>query len=331
MNLREKYGEWGLILGATEGVGKAFCEKIAAGGMNVVMVGRREEKLNVLAGEIRETYGVETKVVRAAFSQPGAAATEGLDMGFMSYVACLHSFGKIQDTPWEKHEAMINVNVVTFLKCFHHYMRIFATQDRGAVINVSSMTGISSSPWNGQYGAGKAFILKMTEAVACECEGTGVDVEVITLGTTLTPSLLSNLPGGPQGEAVMKIALTPEECVDEAFEKLGKELSVIAGQRNKDSVHDWKANHTEDEYIRYMGERIEFGMRNMTKSVNAAGISSTELYILLVAMDNRISAQESTVNGLRGTVTGLQGSVSDLQTALAALTERVKKLEGTEG
>lgn len=55
MNLREKYGEWGLILGATEGVGKAFCEKIAAGGMNVVMVGRREEKLNVLAGEIRET------------------------------------------------------------------------------------------------------------------------------------------------------------------------------------------------------------------------------------------------------------------------------------
>ncbi|MDD6860369.1 MAG: SDR family NAD(P)-dependent oxidoreductase, partial [Collinsella sp.] len=209
MNLREKYGEWGLILGATEGVGKAFCEKIAAGGMNVVMVGRREEKLNVLAGEIRETYGVETKVVRADFSQPDAAetvfaATEGLDMGFMSYVACLHSFGKIQDTPWEKHEAMINVNVVTFLKCFHHYMRIFAAQDRGAVINVSSMTGISSSPWNGQYGAGKAFILKMTEAVACECEGTGVDVEVITLGTTLTPSLLSNLPGGPQGEAVMK-------------------------------------------------------------------------------------------------------------------------------
>ena len=86
-----------------------------------------------------------------------------------------------------------------------------------------------------------------------------------------------------------------------------------------------------DEYIRYMGERIEFGMRNMTKSVNAAGISSTELYILLVAMDNRISAQESTVNGLRGTVTGLQGSVSEVQTAQTAQTERVKKLEGTEG
>lgn len=258
MNLKEKYGEWGIILGATEGVGKAFCEKIAEGGMNVVMVGRREEMLKELAAEIEEKYGVQCKVVKADLSLSDTAEkifaeTEGLDMGFMSYVACLHSFGKIQDTAWEDHEAMMNVNVFTFMKCFYHYMKIFAAQDRGAVINVSSMTGVSSSPWNAQYGAGKAYILKMTEAVACECEKTNVDVEVITLGTTLTPSLLRNLPGGPAGEAVMKRALTPEAVVDEAFEKLGKELSVIAGDINKANVHDWKANHTDDEYIRYMG------------------------------------------------------------------------------
>ena len=46
MTLREKYGEWGIILGATEGVGKAFAEKIASEGKSVVLVGRREEKLN---------------------------------------------------------------------------------------------------------------------------------------------------------------------------------------------------------------------------------------------------------------------------------------------
>ena len=130
---------------------------------------------------------------------------------------------------------------------------IFAAQDRGAVINVSSMTGISSSPWNAEYGAGKAYILKLTEAVACECEKTGVDVEVCTLGTTLTPTAMKNFPKGPVGEQVVKLALTPDEVADEAFEKLGKEFSIITGERNKKSVHDWKANHTEDEYIRYMG------------------------------------------------------------------------------
>ncbi len=81
---------------------------------------------------------------------------------------------------------------------------------------------------------------------------TNVDVEVITLGTTITPSLLKNLTGGPAGEAVMKSALTPEECVNEAFENLGKTFSVIAGEHNKKNAQDWKANHTADEYITYM-------------------------------------------------------------------------------
>ena len=252
MTLREKYGEWGIILGATEGVGKAFAEKIASEGMSVVLVGRREEMLKELGKSIHEKYGVDYKVIRADFEE-----TKDLDMGFMSYVACFHTFGKLQDTPWEKHEQMINVNVLTFLKCFYHYMGIFAKQDRGAVINVSSLTGISSSPYNAQYGAGKAYIKKLTEAVAGECEKTNVDVEVITLGTTITPSLLNNLPGGPAGEAVMKAAMTPEACVEEAFANLGKSLSVIAGEHNKANVHNWKANKTEDEYIRYMGSFYE--------------------------------------------------------------------------
>ena len=262
MTLREKYGEWGIILGATEGVGKAFAEKIASEGMSVVLVGRREEKLHELGKEISAKYGVDHKVIRADFSQSGCTdqifeETKDLDMGFMSYVVCFHTFGKLQDTPWEKHEQMVNVNVITFLKCFYHYLGIFAKQDRGAIINVSSLTGISSSPYNAQYGAGKSYILKLTEAVACECAKTNVDVEVITLGTTLTPSLLSNLPGGPAGEAVMKAAMTPEACVEEAFENLGKSFSVIAGEHIRQNVHNWKANKTEDEYIRYMGSFYE--------------------------------------------------------------------------
>ena len=262
MNLREKYGQWGIILGATEGVGKAFCEKIASGGMNVVMVGRREEMLKELGKEISDKYGVEHLVIKADFADSRSVdkifeQTRELDMGFMSYVACFHTFGKLQDTPWEKHEQMINVNVITFLKCFYHYMGIFSKQDRGAVINVASLTGISSSPYNAQYGAGKSYILKLTEAVACEAAKTNVDVEVITLGTTITPSLLKNLPGGPAGEAVMKSALTPEECVNEAFENLGKTFSVIAGEHNKKNVQYWKANHTADEYITYMGSFYE--------------------------------------------------------------------------
>ena len=195
------------------------------------------------AEKFKAEYGVDYKVVRADLSEPDEAcekifaATEGLDLGFMSYVACLHHFGRFQEVDLETHEKCLNVNVISFLRIFHHYMQEFAAKDRGAVINVSSMTGISGSPFNGEYGAGKAYILKLTEAVAYETKKTNVDVEAITLGTTLTPTAMKNFP--------------------KAFEKLGREMSVIAGERNKASVHDWKANHTEDEYISYMGAFYE--------------------------------------------------------------------------
>lgn len=55
----------------------------------------------------------------------------------------------------------------------------------------------------------------------------------------------------------MKAAMTPEAVVEEAFENLGKSLSVIAGEHNKANVHNWKANKTADEYIRYMGSFYE--------------------------------------------------------------------------
>ena len=49
----------------------------------------------------------------------------------------------------------------------------------------------------------------------------------------ITPSLLNNLPGGPADKAVMKAAMTPEACVEEAFENLGKCFCVIAGEHSR--------------------------------------------------------------------------------------------------
>ncbi len=80
---------------------------------------------------------------------------------------------------------------------------------------------------------------------------------------------------------------------------------------------------TIENYIRYMGERLEFAMANTTRSVNAAGISSAEVYILLTALKNDLEALTSDVGGVKGTVTGLSGKVSDLNATVTGLTETV--------
>ena len=262
MNYKEKYGEWGLILGATEGIGKAFAEGFAEKGMNVVLVGRRTQKLETLGKEISQKYNVEHLIITADFAKTDSfdlvsSKTKNLDIGLMSYIACFHTFGKLQDTPWEAHEQMLNVNILTFLKFFYHYMNVFSKRDKGAIINVSSLTGITSSPYNAQYGAGKAYILKLTEAVAYEALNTGVDVEVITCGFTTTPSALRNLPGGPEGEKAINNGMTPEEVVKEALENLGVTRSVIAGNINKSTVHHLTCDMSADDAAAYMGSFYE--------------------------------------------------------------------------
>jgi len=255
------YGEWGVVLGATEGLGKGIAERIAAYGMNVVLVGHHTDDLISVAEEINEEYGVKTLTVFSDFSTNDAAlpvfeATRNLDIGFMSYVACLHRFGRVQDTSWEDHQRMLNVNINSFLAFFHHYLGIFSKQNRGLIINISSLTAISSSPYNGQYGAGKAYIKKMTEAAACEMRNTPVRIMCATLGSTRTPSFLSNLPGGPNGERALSHAMTIEDTLDEIFSNIGKVRSLVVGVRAKGAVQRYK-DKSYDEAAEEMGAYYE--------------------------------------------------------------------------
>ncbi len=57
----ERYGAWALVAGASEGLGAAYARALAARGMDLVLVARRKEPLEVFAGEIRAEYGVEAR------------------------------------------------------------------------------------------------------------------------------------------------------------------------------------------------------------------------------------------------------------------------------
>lgn len=93
-----------------------------------------------------------------------------------------------------------------------------------------------------------------------------------------------------------------------------------------------------EDYIRYMGERLEFSFRNVTRSVSNAGISSAELYILVEAQAQTLAAVQSSVNAIQGNLNGLSAEVGGIKTSietlqgqLTALDARVAALEEREG
>ena len=71
-----------------------------------------------------------------------------------------------------------------------------------------------------------------------------------------------------------------------------------------------------ENYIRYITERTEFAMRNMSKSVSAAGVSSVELYILVQAQAQANATIQSALNQLQGSVTALQTTVGGANSGL---------------
>ena len=67
VNLK-KYGSWAVITGCTDGIGKAYTEKLAKKGLNVVLISRSKDKLEAQAKEIETNFKVQTKVIAADFT-----------------------------------------------------------------------------------------------------------------------------------------------------------------------------------------------------------------------------------------------------------------------
>ena len=82
----DRYGPWAVVAGASEGIGASFSKKLAARGLNLVLVARRAGPLEALASELRATHGVEVRVQPLDLGSRDVAsglgqATGGLDVG----------------------------------------------------------------------------------------------------------------------------------------------------------------------------------------------------------------------------------------------------------
>src|SRR6266567_5017079 len=85
---KKRFGPWALVTGASSGIGREFARQVAAAGINVVLVARRENLLKQAGAEFSKRYGVEHRVVVLDVSQEDfieqlASATNDLDIGLV--------------------------------------------------------------------------------------------------------------------------------------------------------------------------------------------------------------------------------------------------------
>lgn len=192
-NLRQKYGQWAFVLGAIDGIGKEFAVCFAKARVDCILVGRRAEKLQELAGMLEKTYGIKTNVIPADLAKDDAAENlirqvKDLDVGILNYVATFHIMGRYFKHPYEDHKKVLNVNVNTYSKLVYYFSMVFYEKNRGAVVTMSSLTAFTGN---------QVVHADSDQVPRLRVPGTGVDIIVITAGSTKTPDWLKNqLNGG---------------------------------------------------------------------------------------------------------------------------------------
>lgn len=221
--LRERYGEWALVTGASAGIGAAFARALAREGVSVVLTARREDRLRALAEELKE-QGVATRVVAldlAALDGASrlAGAVADLDLAILVNNAGFGHAGRFDKLDGARLREMVELNCTAPVLLTRALLPRLLARGRGAVVFTGSQAGRQPLPLHAVYAATKAFDGFVAEALWAELRGTGVDVLVVEPGSTETEFQQVAGEIAHRGQA-------PEEVVAVALERLGRQPSV---------------------------------------------------------------------------------------------------------
>jgi short-subunit dehydrogenase len=229
--LRERYGPWAVVTGASSGIGRELAVQLAQAGLNLVLVARREAVLVQLAKDLGARYVTNVRVIAADLGkQEGVdkveAETQGLDVGLLAAAAGFGTSGKFLDASVEEELNMLSVNCRTLMLQSLHFGRRFAERGRGGIILMSSIVGLQGTPNAAHYAATKAYVHALAEALHVELAPQGVDVLASTPGPTHS---------GFAERANMKMgaALDPAKVARETLSALGRRAVVLPGLLSK--------------------------------------------------------------------------------------------------
>ncbi|HXX31858.1 MAG TPA: SDR family NAD(P)-dependent oxidoreductase [Myxococcaceae bacterium] len=230
-SFRERYGPWALVAGASVGLGEGFAEALAERGLHLLLVARRPEPLESLAGRLRNRHSVEVRTFAVDLAGPelGDALDRSireLEVGLLVYNAAHSVIGPFIERPLQEQLRVIDVNCRGPLVLAHRLGRAMAARGRGGILLMTSLAGSQGGPLIASYAASKAFNLVLAEGLWDELGERGVDVLACRAGATDTPGYAASHPRGTV--ALMEPALV----VREALAALGKKPSVVPGALN---------------------------------------------------------------------------------------------------
>jgi short-subunit dehydrogenase len=186
-------GKTALVTGASAGLGAELARLFASDKHDVVLVARRRDKLEALALQIAEKYGVQAHVLPEDLTDREAPerivaelARRKLAIEFLVNNAGFGTNGAFAELDVRRELEMVQVNVTALVHLTRLLLPTMIANRSGRILNLGSTAGFQPGPFMAGYYASKAFVNSFTEALAYELRGTGVTATVSCPGATAT-------------------------------------------------------------------------------------------------------------------------------------------------
>lgn len=178
-----------LVTGASSGIGREFARQLAARGHGVTLVARRAERLEELAGELRDAHGVRAEVVPADLASADACEEltaeverRGLTVEILVNNAGFGIYGPFGSAPLDREFEQLAVLIGAVVDLTGRVLPGMLARGRGAIINTASTAGFQALPGNTNYAACKSFVLLHSEGLREEVRKQGVTVTAVCPG-----------------------------------------------------------------------------------------------------------------------------------------------------
>jgi hypothetical protein len=183
--------KWALLTGASTGIGRELAEVCAAKGWNQVLVARNQDRLKIVAEELRAVHKVQTRILPVDLSMTGAAekifeALKDVPISLLINNAGFGTYGAFAESTFSEQSEMIQVNVAALVQLTRLFLQPMLERSNGRILNVASTAAFQPGPKFSVYYASKAFVFSFSYALADELQGTGVTVTALCPGMTKT-------------------------------------------------------------------------------------------------------------------------------------------------
>ena len=231
-----------LITGASAGIGAVYADRLAKRGYDLILAARDEARLNTLAERLRAETGVKVEVIKADLIdkddlrklEERLASDPAIEVLVNNAGAA--GFQGFAGGDRDANDRLIQLNVTAVTRLAQAAATNFVPRERGTIINLASIVGLRPEFRSPVYGATKAFVLYLTQALRDEFPA-GVRLQAVLPGATRTE--IWERAGRDVNDLPAEIVMDVDDMVDAAL--AGFDQGELVTIPSLPDAADWEA------------------------------------------------------------------------------------------